>query len=126
MKKNHLFVPLLFITCLLSAMTYGQRISSSTKNHHSSSKSTANNFIVKPFAPSFVENKGQFNQYDANKQTADFISPSYGAQMGNTMILFNRNSIQFVENKINKNEKELEGKDKINPGEHEFETLRQT
>ena len=126
MKKYYFLVSLLFIICLLSEITYGQLVSSSTKIHHPSSKSTATNFSIKPFTPSFVENKGQFNQYDAKMHTPDFVSPSFGAQMGNTILLFNRNSIQFVENKINRNEKEREGNNKTNPADHEFETLRQT
>jgi len=55
----------------------------------------AGKFYGEPFTPFFVENKGQFNQYDANNSAVDFVSPSYGSQMGNAIVLFNGSSFNL-------------------------------
>src|ERR1044072_7548380 len=83
-----------FISFLSSGIIFGQQ-ASPVKPTAASGKT---NFTVKPFTPFFVENKGQFDSYDANHSAGDFKSPSYGSQMGNGIVLFNGSAVQFVEN----------------------------
>ena len=108
-RRRHFYVGLFFISLLLSGTVFGQQISSSNDSKPVASTGQVN-FSVKPFTPYFVENKGQFDQYDVNSKAADFKAPLYGSQMGNAIVLFNGNSIQFVENIIRNKEKENGGK----------------
>src|SRR5258708_7716243 len=98
MKNIYLVLLVLFATILLSENGYCQTNSPSKVSHKSFVKPNKTNFSVVPFTPYFVENKGQFDQYNVNKGNKGFNSPLYGSQMGNAVVLFNRNSIQFVEN----------------------------
>ena len=126
MKRIYLFVSLMFATFLLSEISYGQQKVSIKNFHPGSGNTNMTNFAVKPFTPSFVQNKGQFDKYDIDGGKIDFISPSYAGQMGNTIVLFNGNSIQFVENVPKKRTEDIEGKEKNELNEREFETYRQT
>jgi PKD repeat protein len=79
------------------------------------------NFMVRPFTPAFIENKGQYDAYDVNFEQPNFKRAYYGSQLGNSIILFTGNAIQFVQNIQMKGEKEMEEKNQ-EPG---FETFRQ-
>ena len=126
MKRIYLFVTLMFAAFLLSEMSYGQQKESIKNFHQSFGTHNKANFSVKPFTPSFVQNKGQFDKYDIDGGKIDFTRPSYGGQMGNTIVLFSGNTIQFVENMPKKSTEDIEGKDKNELKEHEFVNYRQT
>jgi hypothetical protein len=79
------------------------------------------NFSVKPFAPTFVRNKGQFDKYDISFRTGNFQRPVAGCQSGNTIILIKKNSIEFVENIGRKNKDNQDEKEKMKYPESEFE-----
>jgi hypothetical protein len=125
-RRQHLFVGLFSISLFLSGNIFGQQIFSDNPSSLSSAAASKVNFSVDPFTPYFVENKGQFDQYDANNSDKDFKSPSYGSQMGNAIVLFNGNSVQFVENTIRNKENEREEKEKKLAEERGIETWRQT
>ena len=116
---------MMVLAFLLSNISFGQQNSITKTPQKISNKSTKTNFTVKPFTPFFVNNKGQFDKYDGNLNSANFISPAFGSQMGNTITLFNTNSIQFIQNRMKKEEEENESKDK-SPEQKEVEALRQT
>ena len=122
--KSKLSLAILFVTILLATICYGQQFSS-MQPRVVSAKSSKVNYTVKPFIPLFVQNKGQFDQYEKNITNTDFESPSFGGQMGNTIVLFNKNSIRFVENICKKKEDENEGEKRGKLPEHEIETYRQ-
>jgi gliding motility-associated-like protein len=119
------FIGTFFISLIFSGTISGQP-TTSTHNSKPVSTTAKVNFSVKPFTPYFVENKGQFDQYDANNKAADFKSPSYGSQLGNAIVLFNGTSIQFVEPIIKNKEKEEKGKGEKISEERETEIQRQT
>src|ERR1051325_9399223 len=87
---------------LLPGIIFGQ---SGNAAHFSTGKT---NFTEKPFAPFFVENKGQFDQYINGEKN---IAPMFGAQVGNTIVLLAGNKIEFVETTIENKENES-GKNK--------------
>src|SRR4051812_48445361 len=123
-QPQRFFAGLFFISLLFSGIVSGQQTSLSKAVV--SQRLATTNFTVKPFTPYFVENKGQFDQYDANKSAGDFKSPSYGSQMGNAIVLFNGSSVQFVETIVVNKEKERRGKPENLLEEREIETHRQT
>ena len=82
------------------------------------------NFITKPFSPAFIENKGQYDSYDVNFQKNNFKRPSYGSQLGNSILVFSGNSIQFIQNIKIESEGEEE-QNEIEKEEPRFETIRQ-
>ncbi len=108
---------LLVVYFLSSESSIGQQQNlASLTTHPVAANATKTNFVVKPFQPTFIENKGQYDRYEKGSSN----HPAYGGQMGKTIVLFSKNSVQFVEN-INK--KEAEGKEEE---EHKFEQHRQT
>ena len=121
-QYRQFFVVLFLISSFYFVNSYGQQANQSA-NNYSASVSGKVNFIKKPFTPFFIENKGQFNQYDANEPVTDLKIPVYGSQMGNAIVLFTKNSIQFVEN-VAKHAKE-DKEEKKPHKEHEFFTHRQ-
>ena len=104
-----------FFLVLISFFSYGN-----------DPKESKINFLVKPFTPAFIENKGQYDTYDVNFEKQDFKSPSYGSQFGNCIMLFNGNAIQFVQHKNTKSEEEREKYEREREkNEPMFETYRQ-
>jgi len=84
-----------------------------------------NNFITKPFAPAFIENKGQYVSYDGKVGKKNIKRSPFGSQLGNSVILFNGNSIRFIQylkagDAFASEEKEIEKE------EPRFETVYQT
>src|SRR5690349_12493348 len=76
-------------------------------------------FVVKPFTPTFIENKGQYDQFNTDKSKVLF-----GAQLGNTIVLFKSTSVSFIVNvAINKEAYEDGGEQEH---EREFVSHRQT
>jgi gliding motility-associated-like protein len=126
LMRPHFFAGAFFISLFFAGKISAQQLSLGN-NSASSASSTGVNFTADPFTPYFVENKGQFDQYDADRTKSDFKSPSYGSQMGNAILLFNGSSVQFVENIIKNKENDNDGgKDKDLSAERVFETWRQT
>jgi hypothetical protein len=124
MKTYKLIIVFTLATFFLSEFSNGQQNHSSKNSQHIAVNSDKTNFSLKPFTPSFVQNKGQFDKYDININQADLTRPAYGSQMGNAIVLFNKNSIQFVENVNKKKVEDIDEKEQF--PEHEFETFRQT
>src|SRR5205823_1121553 len=115
MKNFYHLVSLLLLSFLITESSFGQQNNYTKRAHTNAAANCKTNFTVKPFAPSFVLNKGQFDQYDENKERTGFVSPAYGGQMGNTIVLFNKNSIQFVQHEMKKEDEEMEKEGKQAP-----------
>src|ERR1700741_2820416 len=84
-SRRFFYAGLFFISLFVPGIISAQQISPSK----AVASTARTNFSVVPFSPSFVANKGQFDQYDVDDKSSDFVPPSFGCQMGNAIILFN-------------------------------------